>query len=803
MGSQRFLTASKRLLCACALMCICVGINAYKKESIDITVNGASRNMVVFTPSAKQVNMPLMIVTHGMNQNPEYQYENDKLYELIDTAKFVVAYLRSVGTTWDINGTSDTEFVLQTIDEMHTRYQINTGRVYWSGFSMGSMLIYHSIAKVADKIACFAPTSGIQFSEKPWEALNRKVNLIHVHSYDDTVFGYNDYGIRNYVQNIAKKNEFTTYIKLEDYKTNGYTGDKEVWTNANTGNIVELYSYHGGGHWPSYYNRNEIWNFCKRFSLKSALEEFQDLYNQANNLVSLWKDTPDMTSRNVYKLMTNLLVTYNPDSIDTSDNTVVAEGTKKLTAAISTFNRLSESVTRIIDGGQMEQPTEFDPNFHIYLCFGQSNMEGNAAIEAQDRNYVDPRFVMMADVDMKSMNREKGKWYIAYPPLCRENTGLTPADYFGRTMVNLLPDSIKIGVINVAVGGASIKLFDQDLVDSQISGAADWFKNYCAQYDNDPYARLVECAKEAQKVGVIKGILLHQGCTDNGQKDWPLRLKRVYIRLLKDLGLNEEDTPLLVGELLQQNMGGVCWGHNSVIATIQNAIPNAHVISSADCPDAADGLHFTAEGYRMIGKRYAETMYQLLGTKAVIDFDSSADPFPLSDDAFNPSMYLQGKFKPTAKMGIFTSGNYGFGGWRYSKGYDMSKSKYLVVDLLRGAYCNPVIKIFDTDDYLNPCYTYKLGVSKSAVIDLHNMTDDNGTPIDPTHIYMVGMTSDGNSSIYINKVFLSDDGETPTDIESITSDNINGHEYYDLTGRKTMNPVRGIYILNGRKILVR
>ena len=26
-----------------------------------------------------------------------------------------------------------------------------------------------------------------------------------------------------------------------------------------------------------------------------------------------------------------------------------------------------------------------DPNFQIYLCFGQSNMEGNAAIEAQDR----------------------------------------------------------------------------------------------------------------------------------------------------------------------------------------------------------------------------------------------------------------------------------------------------------------------------------------------------------------------------------------------------------------------------------
>ena len=25
-----------------------------------------------------------------------------------------------------------------------------------------------------------------------------------------------------------------------------------------------------------------------------------------------------------------------------------------------------------------------DPDFHIYLCFGQSNMEGNARIEEQD-----------------------------------------------------------------------------------------------------------------------------------------------------------------------------------------------------------------------------------------------------------------------------------------------------------------------------------------------------------------------------------------------------------------------------------
>ncbi|MBO5800621.1 MAG: hypothetical protein J6R41_11455, partial [Paludibacteraceae bacterium] len=49
-----------------------------------------------------------------------------------------------------------------------------------------------------------------------------------------------------------------------------------------------------------------------------------------------------------------------------------------------------------------------DPNFHIYLCFGQSNMEGQGNIEAQDQN-VDPRFLMMPTVNCS--NRQMGEWY--------------------------------------------------------------------------------------------------------------------------------------------------------------------------------------------------------------------------------------------------------------------------------------------------------------------------------------------------------------------------------------------------------
>lgn len=257
-------------------------------------------------------------------------------------------------------------------------------------------------------------------------------------------------------------------------------------------------------------------------------------------------------------------------------------------------------------------PESADPNFQIYLCFGQSNMEGNATPEAQDYENVSERFKMMAAVDFSNPVRKRGEWYSAIPPLCRQGTGLTPADYFGRTMVEKLPDNVKVGVINVAVGGTSIKGFMEEYVADYVAGEADWFKNYMACYDNNPFRRLVETAKRAQNYGIIRGILMHQGETDGGMGNWVQNVKKVYERLLDELDLSADNVPLLAGETVQTDQGGYCGGFNNVIATLPNVIPTAHVISSKGCPQKGDGLHFTAEGYRTIGKRYAECMLELL-----------------------------------------------------------------------------------------------------------------------------------------------------------------------------------------------
>lgn len=271
---------------------------------------------------------------------------------------------------------------------------------------------------------------------------------------------------------------------------------------------------------------------------------------------------------------------------------------------------------------------EPDPNNYIFLCFGQSNMEGNAAIEDVDRKSPGSRFKMLSCVNMPNLNREMGKWYIATPPLCRQGTGLTPADYFGRTLIKYLPEEIKIGVVHVAVGGAPIELYDEDVISAEgyWDTQADWYVNYNKEYDMNPYRRLINMAKEAQKVGVIKGILLHQGESNNCQQDWPTKVKKVYDRIIKELNLNAADVPLLAGETVSQAMGGSCYGHNAVIAKLSYYIPNSYVISSKDCPCRGDGLHFTAEGYRMIGRRYAATMYNILTGEVMPDSDPITPP---------------------------------------------------------------------------------------------------------------------------------------------------------------------------------
>ncbi len=253
-----------------------------------------------------------------------------------------------------------------------------------------------------------------------------------------------------------------------------------------------------------------------------------------------------------------------------------------------------------------------DPNFHIYLAFGQSNMEGQGDIGSQDTT-VDKRFQVLWAADNGSCSgKTKGQWSKATPPLAHcQGAKLGPTDYFGRTMVEKTDSQIKVGVIVVAVAGCSIKLFDKDN-----------YKSYVSSQQGQSWM-----IKRAQESGVIKGIIFHQGETDAGDGQWPSNVKRVYSNIIKDLGLGD-DIPFLAGEVLRT---GVSSGANNNIAKLPQQSKNFYVVSSEGFNQAlGDGqnVHFTPQEYRDFGKRYAEKMIEVLGDKIkpAAASSSSAEP---------------------------------------------------------------------------------------------------------------------------------------------------------------------------------
>ena len=316
-------------------------------------------------------------------------------------------------------------------------------------------------------------------------------------------------------------------------------------------------------------------------------------------------------------------------------------------------------ITMMLLGAVMNAKAEVDPDFYIYICFGQSNMEGNAMWESQDVGNVDPRFQMLATCNFNDTNpkRTLGNWYKAECPIVSPDGKLGPTDYFGRTMVEQLPDK-KIGVIAVAMGGSPIEMFDKDLYEQKMKdNPSEWWVTLAKRhYGGNPYGRIIEMAKKAQQVGVIKGILLHQGCSNNGDEKWPGMVKKIYKDMLKDLGLKAANVPIFVGETEYENMGGGCSWHNHVVAKIPEVIPTGYVVSAEGLPgNGVDPWHFSAEGYRTFGKRYAAKVLEVMSNSGdynksvVIDQRFTGDVseligqhFAIVDEAENKAFYGAG-----------------------------------------------------------------------------------------------------------------------------------------------------------------
>lgn len=239
-------------------------LNDYKKVSV------SGRDIHVYAPSGLKDNSPMLMSFHGMDQDPSYQQSNTHWEAVADTAGFLVVYPRG-GTgfnTWDISGDKDTKWITQIIDQMANDYKIDKKRVYMSGFSMGGMLSYHAMGKIADKIAAFAPCSGY-LMQGPGKA-QRPVPIFHTHGTSDDVVGYNN--LENNLKSYRQQFKCPDKAEVENNHPNSENkATLYTWGPCENGIYVKHLKLEGRQHSPSKADVSDIWNFVKGYDLDGPI----------------------------------------------------------------------------------------------------------------------------------------------------------------------------------------------------------------------------------------------------------------------------------------------------------------------------------------------------------------------------------------------------------------------------------------------------------------------------------------------------------------------------------------------------
>lgn len=435
---------------------------------------------------------------------------------------------------------------------------------------------------------------------------------------------------------------------------------------------------------------------------------------------------------------------------------------------------------------------EVDPNFYIYLCIGQSNMEGQGTIEDCDLAPSE-RFQMMSTLDCGT--RKLGQWYRAVPPLARCDTRLCPADYFGRTMVANLDEAKRVGVVVVAIGGIKIDLYDPDGWQAYVNSMdQDWQIGSVNAYGGNPLARLIECAKEAQKSGVIKGILLHQGESDAYSDAWLQKVKKVYENLLSELNLKAEDVPLIAGEVGGADQNGGCAHANPTINKLPKTIPTAHVVSSVGCTLQSDNIHFDSQGYRKLGRRYAKTMLATMGIEADIDEDEVPEiDYSEPVDIINRFTYCWNTAETvTSEGGVLVYNGVQWGGLACWLGEaDWSEYAKLVFEFAEPTPIATQIFIQGVGNVDIAKVWVNAGAEKAECLFASH---------DVSKVSQVALQAADAGTVKISKIYLL--RQAPTSIrQTEISNGEESRQWYLLNGQPVPQGFKGITVSKGKKVM--
>lgn len=218
-----------------------------------------------------------------------------------------------------------------------------------------------------------------------------------------------------------------------------------------------------------------------------------------------------------------------------------------------------------------------------------------------------------------------------------------------------------------------------------------------------------------------------------------------------------------------------------------------------------DNNYFTALKQ---GETSCNVSYSLDGQTHSLSYNFVSTPFPFKGGYFNPSIWETGQFdENTCEI---VTGQYGFAGWKYADGLDMSDYNYLICETVSPESCGLSLRLFDTDNYWSDPAMTDFNGKTSVVVDLRNLKSNQGRKVDSSHIYIAGFWTYGGKPFRIKSIFLSNDPNA-AGVESVTVSDASVN-VYNMQGMLIRSNVpaneatyglpAALYIVGGKKVIV-
>ncbi len=233
------------------------------------------------------------------------------------------------------------------------------------------------------------------------------------------------------------------------------------------------------------------------------------------------------------------------------------------------------------------KPAKLPPrnDLWVFVLAGQSNMAGRGFVEPGD-TIPNNRILTLNKNNEIVIAKEPLHFY--EPTL----TGLDCGVSFARKLLNHLPDSVSILLVPTAVGGSSIEHWLGDSVWREVKLLSNF----------------TEKIKVANDVGIIKGILWHQGESNANTKEdierYPKQmadLAEVFRKISNSPGL-----PVLVGEIGSFSKQPQLYDQfNKNLLQFVDNDKNSALVRTGDLSHKGDFLHFDSAAQRTLGERFA------------------------------------------------------------------------------------------------------------------------------------------------------------------------------------------------------